>query len=533
MGKGRGKGKIGALDVIGFGDAGETMSEAFHGAFCGVCLFIGSIVLLGWNEKRAVYRAKTIDKARDEFTQLSSCKPDATYENDLVAIEACDPLPADGTVFTNAQYMNAGTVTGGALAADEMVGRVFSFDRSLEGLSEVEEKHTETTGSGKNKKTTTSYTYSASWVSSHQHFSQSGTSDPPSWPSDFIGSHSIADQICAGNKDNASCPAFTTESFVFLRSDETQSEWMYDIGVKQGMALRTGVTVSGLSSPYTSPALVCGGNYIQTQLGSCSSPKTADGRRPGGWVSTPGDFRWSWSRKVKTPTLVYSGIAEQIKNSDGRTTGFKEWQNPDYDDCSYCRIGDFYNEDMTGQEILDKLKAENTVLTWVLRFVGWLLVWFGCQLCFAPIAAAPTLIPVVGDFIGGVVGSILCCMTCMCGTAIAVMVMGIAWLIYRPLIGVPLLLVCCLGTVATAFLVMKQKKKRDALNKRYDAVDNGATNQTPYQQVGNDAPGTYPGGPPPGQYPTEDYSPQSQPYGGGSPQGQYPPPPQQGYGQYA
>ena len=128
--------------------------------------------------------------------------------------------------------------------------------------------------------------------------------------------------------------------------------------------------------------------------------------------------------------------------------------------CSYCTIGTITEGSKSGDDILNELASANKAITWVLRFVGWLVCWFGLQLVAGPVALAPDFIPVVGDMIGGILGPILCCLTCTLATSFALLAIAIAWLAYRPLIGVPLLLVFCLGCAGTVVLVLRFKKKR-------------------------------------------------------------------------
>eukprot|EP00754_Rhynchopus_humris_P009166 Rhum_TRINITY_DN13947_c0_g1::Rhum_TRINITY_DN13947_c0_g1_i1::g.66858::m.66858 len=93
-----GKGK--AMEMFGFGeandyDAGERMKSACGGVCVGVVLFLGALGVLGWNEKRAVYTAQTIDYARSKFVQLDGCAPVDGSTGKLIAFQGCDPAPEE------------------------------------------------------------------------------------------------------------------------------------------------------------------------------------------------------------------------------------------------------------------------------------------------------------------------------------------------------------------------------------------------------------------------------------------------------
>ena len=75
------------------------------------------------------------------------------------------------------------------------------------------------------------------------------------------------------------------------------------------------------------------------------------------------------------------------------------------------------------------------MLTWILRLVGVLCVCFGLKAIFGILEAIAKVIPILGSIVGAGVG--LVCM--ILGLAWSLLWIAIAWLAYRPLIGIPLL----------------------------------------------------------------------------------------------
>ena len=93
-------------------------------------------------------------------------------------------------------------------------------------------------------------------------------------------------------------------------------------------------------------------------------------------------------------------------------------------------------------------EAANATMTWILRLVGFIGMAIGFCMVFKPMEVVADVVPFIGNIVGlgftiaafGIAG------------AISLVTIAIAWLFYRPLIGIPLLL---LGVGLFAFLFMK------------------------------------------------------------------------------
>lgn len=77
----------------------------------------------------------------------------------------------------------------------------------------------------------------------------------------------------------------------------------------------------------------------------------------------------------------------------------------------------------------------NHSLTWVLRVVGFLLMFFGFNLILAPLAVLGDVIPVIGSVIG--VGAAL--VSLLLALPLSMAIIAVAWLVYRPLLAIVLL----------------------------------------------------------------------------------------------
>jgi hypothetical protein len=86
-------------------------------------------------------------------------------------------------------------------------------------------------------------------------------------------------------------------------------------------------------------------------------------------------------------------------------------------------------------EMFGALEAGNTFLTWVLRFVGWLLLFIGVSMVVRPLVVVADVLPFLGSLVGagaGLAGFVI-------ASPLALITVAAGWIAYRPLLGVALL----------------------------------------------------------------------------------------------
>jgi len=169
-----------------------------------------------------------------------------------------------------------------------------------------------------------------------------------------------------------------------------------------------------------------------------------DGYYYGDTPSNPaiGDLRISF--EVIRP-LTISIVAQQNGNS------FQAYKTKSGGTISLLQVGNFDSQAMFSQAF-----TENTVLTWILRFVGFLIMTIGLNLISKPLAVLADVVP----FIGSIVSSISGLAAFLLAVALSFTTIAIAWLIYRPVIGAILLAVALLFT-----WLVKQRTKSVILKK--------------------------------------------------------------------
>jgi len=100
-------------------------------------------------------------------------------------------------------------------------------------------------------------------------------------------------------------------------------------------------------------------------------------------------------------------------------------------------------------------QEENAILTWILRGLGFMLMFIGMVMVFRPIAVFGDVIPLFGSLLGAGVGIF----SFMISAFLSLGTIAVAWILYRPLFAIGLLV---LGFGAMALLVAVALRARQA-----------------------------------------------------------------------
>lgn len=105
------------------------------------------------------------------------------------------------------------------------------------------------------------------------------------------------------------------------------------------------------------------------------------------------------------------------------------------------RAGGTIDMAMTGKhtatEMFASAQNDNVVLTWVLRLVGLVLSVIAFSMILRPLSVLADVIPLIGNIVEGATGF----MSFLMGLAVSAVTIAIAWVFFRPLIGIALLVV--------------------------------------------------------------------------------------------
>ena len=170
------------------------------------------------------------------------------------------------------------------------------------------------------------------------------------------------------------------------------------------------------------------GNYI-TNSKNISSPEI-------------GDIRISFKYNNSTDVSV---LAVQSGNS------FKDYVSS---------VGKTVNRVMdgvrSGEEMIKVIEKENNILKWILRAAGALTIIIGIGTILKPISAVTSYVPILGSIVGAAVGLV----AFILGIAISFVVIAVAWIRFRPVLGISLLA----GAIALVVILIIRSKNKKSQN---------------------------------------------------------------------
>ena len=108
----------------------------------------------------------------------------------------------------------------------------------------------------------------------------------------------------------------------------------------------------------------------------------------------------------------------------------------------------------SAEEMFQKAQNDNKIITWILRVVGFFMMMFGLMMIFSLASVMADVIPILGNIVGAGT-SIIAFLLAAC---LSLVTIAVAWVFYRPVLGVALLVVA----VGLIILVSKKLKGQAA-----------------------------------------------------------------------
>mmetsp|Transcript_19716 Transcript_19716/g.54179 ORF Transcript_19716/g.54179 Transcript_19716/m.54179 type:complete len:507 (+) Transcript_19716:57-1577(+) len=385
----------------------------FAALCCTPVLLILTVVLLGWNEQRAVCDSKAIATGKDVVTEVG-CDAKGEGNGELVMF-SCD-MSKDGL---------PGFTPGGAFdtVLSSYVGTGLSVKSEMRQCIENVQSQTKKDNVGGGKTTIKTYTYSVEWKASyvdsgpfrhkeHESWRQNCGVENPQWPFELPTTQTLyADQVNVGD--------FTLDS-----------EYVKDIPLD---------------------TVVTGGSIPEGWALTGSTYSTSKFRQGLGGI---GDVKVSFSgTDWANPRITVLG-----KNSGG---SIASWTAPSSWLCSGYSLQDVRTGTVDKDMLFANLQAEARNLTWILRLVGFIIAWIAFALLAGPLEVVADCIPCIGPYLGDSVQAIACCVACLPACACAMGVIGIVWVAMRPFVGIPLIVVFCCGIGGLVVFKIYSKQQKN------------------------------------------------------------------------
>jgi hypothetical protein len=370
----------------------SRIGNSIRGILVGIVIFIIAFPVLFWNEGRAVSRYKTLKEGAGNVVTIDSATVDPANEGKLVHLTG--KATTDETL-TDSQF---------GISANAI-----KLNRNVEIYQWKENKKTKTkkkTG-GSTQKTTT-YNYTKAWsktlVKSGSFNKQSGHENPTSMP--FSEQKQMATNVKLGGFD-------------------LSSGLVRKINAYESLPVTDSVAIpADLASKLTKHN---GGFYYGSNP---ASPAV-------------GDMKITFQAvKPLEVSMISKQIGSTFEPYLSRKTGKK---------LEIIKAGTFSADVMFADA-----KKSNAVTTWLLRGLGFILMFVGITMVLKPLSVVADVLPFLGNLVGAASGLV----AGLVAGLFSMVVISVAWIIYRPLLGIVLLLIA--GGIAYALKVVSDKKKEAA-----------------------------------------------------------------------
>ena len=443
---------------------GTRVGNSFKAIGSGLLMFVLGTVLLWWNEGRAVKTEKMLDEAGSKYVEMENPnKKDASLEGELIC----------GTAMA--------TTEDSLTDADFGIGaKAISIRRSVEYYQWVEHAQTKKEDKlGGKEVTTTTYTYSKQWVSSPVQSSQfhdpayqnkntvlTTVEDADQYAENVsFGAYKLPESLIHSISSREAMDLAIAEDMLAQFDKTAQAAYERFYGVQKGAAVPQQPTQQPAPQP-TIPdsvrallsdsalavldSLQAVNDSIVKSMANAENKKDLQyvhqagnvlyfGRVPG--APEVGDVRVTFEKVVPAKVTVMAVV-------DGDT--FKPFKAKNGKRFQTLVMGQ-----KSGDEIIDAEKEANNTWLWILRIVGIMMVIGGLKGIFGFIETILKVVPFIAGIFGWGVG-LVCTVL---GVVWSLIVIALAWLFYRPLLGISLLVLA--GFLVWVFAFKGNDKLKD------------------------------------------------------------------------
>ena len=430
---------------------GTRVGNSLKGILTGFILIIGATILLWWNEGRAVKTDKMLNDAQEACVDMPNAdKKSAEFEGELVCASA---MATTDDVLTDKDFGISENVIG--------LKRKVEYFQWVEHAQEEKEDKL-----GGKEVTTTTYTYTQEWVSSPVN---SGNFKDPDYQNKNYTWTQVENQELWAENVKFGAYMLNETLIEYIRSSEALE---LNINEQQLQAINRSVGETyairkGLPSPSatnaTQPAPVAAtdstvlADSVKTVIPDSISQ---DNKVDLEYVHQMGNVLY-YGRSANAPEIgdvrvtfekIVPAKVTVIAQVDGDT--FKAFKTSN---------GKRYQTLVMGKksadEIFDAEHEANTLWTWVLRIIGILLMISGFKGLFGFIETILKVVPFLSSifaFGAGIISTIF-------GVVWSLIVIAVAWIFYRPVLGIIILVIA--GLLIWIFAFNGKKKLAELANK--------------------------------------------------------------------
>jgi len=422
---------------------GTRVGNSFRAIGSGILLFVLGTALLWWNEGRAVKTEKMLDEAGSKYVEMENPnKKDASLEGELICGTA---MATTEDSLTDAQF--------------GVGAKAIALRRTVEYYQWVEHSQTKREDKlGGKEVATTTYTYSKQWVSSP--IQSSEFHDPAYQNKNMVlttveeadqyaenvsfGAYKLPESLIHSISSREAMDLALAEDLLAQFDKSTKAAYERFYGVQKSIQQPTQQPQQPVAQaiPDSIRALLpdsvkaaldslqAVNDSINKQMANAENKKDLMyihqagnvlyfGRVPG--APEVGDVRVTFEKVVPAKVTVMAVV-------DGDT--FKPFKAKNGKRFQTLVMGK-----KSGDEIIDAQKEANNMILWFLRILGVVMVIGGLKGIFGFIETILKVVPFIAGIFGWGVG-LVCTVL---GIVWSLIVIAIAWLFYRPLLGISLL----------------------------------------------------------------------------------------------
>ena len=425
---------------------GTRVGNSFKAIGSGILLFCLGTALLWWNEGRAVKTEKMLDEAGNAYVEMENPnKKDASLDGELICGTA---MATTEDSLSDAQF--------GVGAKAIALRRTVEYYQWVEHAQEKKEDKL-----GGKEVTTTTYTYTKEWTSRPVESAQ--FKDPAYQKKNMVlttvddaeqyaenvsfGAYKLNESLIHSIRSTEGLDLTIAEDMLKQFDKATQTAYERFYGVQKNnqptqqpaqpsipdsvRALLTDSAKAVLDSLQAindsiNKAMAAAENKKDLEYVHVANNILYYGRVPGS--PEVGDVRVTFEKVVPAKVTVMAVV-------DGDT--FKPFKAKNGKRFQTLVMGK-----KSGDEIIEAEKEANSMILWALRIVGILMVIGGLKGIFGFLETILKVVPFIAGIFGWGVG-VVCTVV---GVVWSLIVIALAWLFYRPLLGITLL-------VLAAFLI--------------------------------------------------------------------------------
>ena len=446
---------------------GTRVGNSFRAIGSGILLFVLGTALLWWNEGRAVKTEKMLDEAGSKYVEMENPnKKDASLEGELICGTA---MATTEDSLTDAQF--------------GVGAKAIALRRTVEYYQWVEHSQTKREDKlGGKEVATTTYTYSKQWVSSP--IQSSEFHDPAYQNKNMVlttveeadqyaenvsfGAYKLPESLIHSISSREAMDLALAEDLLAQFDKSTQAAYERFYGVQKSIQQPTQQPQQPVAQaiPDSIRALLpdsvkaaldslqAVNDSINKQMANAENKKDLMyihqagnvlyfGRVPGS--PEVGDVRVTFEKVVPAKVTVMAVV-------DGDT--FKPFKAKNGKRFQTLVMGQ-----KSGDEIIDAEKEANNMILWALRILGIMLVIAGLKGIFGFLETILKVVPFIANIFGWGVG-VVCTVI---GVVWSLIVIALAWLFYRPLLGIGLLVLA--GFLIWVFAFKGKDKLKELASK--------------------------------------------------------------------